>query len=208
LNIRWAGAALVAASVGLITGCVGVDAAVTPPPVNATAAPAATQIPTSQPETLPEDVDDPATWIVDGSGIGPVRRVAVFEPGSAEVGPYTVAPGECPNPAVTFLEGVGLAGLTVVTEAGGQGVDVVEVTNWDPSEAVVSPATAAGVRLGATETELQAAYPGLAQAGSSNNSDVFAVEDTDGWIVFWTMDDVVVLMSASPAPTVPSELCG
>ncbi|WP_130351283.1 hypothetical protein [Agromyces ramosus] len=109
---------------------------------------------------------------------------------------------------MTYLEGEGLANLSVVTEEDGSAIAFVQVTSWGTPGAVVSPSTAAGIRLGATLSELEAAYPGIQQTGTSNNSRLFAVEDSDGWIVFWMDDEAVVNISAVPTSNVPSELCG
>lgn len=208
MNVRWTRLALVAASLAALTGCVPeADASPgTTPPVTVSTAPTPTVAPSSEPSL--EDPDDPATWVVDGAGIGPLHRGAVFDPAAPAAGPYAVATSECPNPAVTFLEGDGVANLTVVTEQGGPGIAFVQVTSWGTSGDIVSPSTTTGVELGASVAELQAAYPGIEHTGMSNNSAVFAVQDVDGSIVFLVEEDAVVVMAASPTSTIPSELCG
>lgn len=212
MNVRWARLALVAASIAALTGCApGADA--TPSTTSAGTTASAMASPTTTPADdtptkSPQVLDDPSTWIVSGAGIGPLQRGAAFDPADPGTGPYAVEATACPNPSVTYLKGEGLANLSVVTEEDGSAIAFVQVTSWGTSGGVVSPSTVAGVRLGATLSELEAAYPGIQQTGTSNNSRLFAVEDSGGWIVFWIDDESVVNISAVPTSNVSSELCG
>lgn len=181
-----------------------------PTPETAVGAPeeeyAVVPAPTGDP--TPQDPDDPGTWIVDGGGIGQLRIGTAFDASAPEAGPYVAEQILCPNPAVSSLAADGFAPLTVVTAEGGSDIVLLQVTKWDTSVDAASPATAQGVKLGMGVEELQAAYPGIQSNGVSNNSTTYAVEDGDGWIVFWTLDDQIVLMASSAQPILPSELCG
>ncbi|MGW4927831.1 hypothetical protein ACWEOH_01655 [Agromyces sp. NPDC004153] len=193
-----------------LTGCSGAGA--TPgstPAGDSTPSAIETPAPAEPTPTAPaEDPADPATWIISGAGIGPLQRGEGFDASAPGAGPYTVAASGCPNPSATFLEGDGLANLSIVTEDDGSAIAVAQVTSWGTSGDIVSPSTAAGVRLGATVAELEEAYPGIEQTGTSNNSLLFGVEDSGGWIVFWLGGESVVQISAAPTPEAPTELCG
>ena len=210
MNARSAKIAFVVALCAALTGCSAVGAEGQPRShsPSPSAAPSASPTPSPTPEASPQDPDDPGTWMVDGGGIGPLRLGTAFDAAAPAAGPYAAEAIECSNPAVNSLLADGFAPLTVVTGEDDSDVVLLQVTNWDASADAASPATAEGVELGMGVEELLAAYPGLQSNGVSNNSTTYSVEDGDGWIVFWTLNDQIVLMASSAQPILPSELCG
>jgi hypothetical protein len=209
LHARLSGLVLVVATIAGLTSCA--PSAGTAPNATSVVRPTQREVatPSAEPaQSSPEDIADPATWVVTGAGIGPLRLAGRFDPAAPDAGPYHATESGCPNPSVTQLEGDGLADMTVVTTDDGAEIALVQVTDWADSGAESAASTATGIRLGSTVAELETAYPGIEQSGVSNNSGVYAVEDSGGWIVFWVEDAAVVLMSASPTSSVPSELCG
>lgn len=191
-----------------MTGCTAADP--DPEPVatsSARAGETSTPAKSTAPTEDPADPADPATWIVTGSGIGPVtigRDVGEF----ATVGPYVEHDAQCPNPAVHRLASDGLAPMTLVADDG-TSVASVHVTSWGTdSLPVSSPKTAEGIGLGASLSDVQATYAGIALTSTSNETPQYAYPDGDGWVVFTFQDDLVVVVSASTTSSNPSELCG
>ncbi|SIO10727.1 hypothetical protein [Agromyces cerinus] len=191
-----------------LSGCTpSSEAATTPSPTPSAEVEApASEEPVATPSPAPLDPGDMSTWVAGSAGIGPVERGASWGAVQAQLAGMTVET-MCPS-AVSFTADASPT-VYVGLEADGDTVRQVWVAG-DATDAK-SPATAAGVGLGATLAELQAAYPGIVESVIPYPADTtaYAVADADGtWLVFSLRDDVVTQIGASALQFPPKELCG
>ncbi|HEY9324390.1 MAG TPA: hypothetical protein VIP50_05635 [Agromyces sp.] len=160
-------------------------------------------------EPAPIDVDDPSTWIIDGAGIGPIERGAALPVQGSSLGPYVTVQDGCPNPGVRHFTADGLPPLTVVDDDGDESVTWVSVDGWNlPDAMVTSPSTAEGVVLGSDLAEVESAYADLELSQEYGDTNFYSTADSGGWIVFTIQDGVVMSITSSPEPTIPTEYCG
>ena len=174
------------------------------PSPSAVASPSAE--PVATPTVPPLDPGDLSTWIAGSAGIGPVERGASWSAVQPQLTGMSV---ESMCPGAVYFTADSSATVYVGLESDGDTIRQV----WAAGDATdtKSPATAAGLRPGATLAELQAAYPGVVESEIPYPSDTtaFAVADDDGsWIVFSLRDDVVTQIGASESQFPPKELCG
>lgn len=183
-----AAAAVLAVTAVALAGCAPAAGSAQPgthqtPQPSASATPAAsmaTATPSGTPSADPANApSDPGSWIIDFGSMGGVR---VGEPIAPFAGEAALQPVEdtvdCPagftNAGGIFgstTDSVGLSFLDVPTRGTGSPDPVLTLgsaTTATPPDAVLedTPATEAGIRLGATEEALRAAYPDL-QTGHS-----------------------------------------
>ena len=161
------------------------------------------------PTTAPVDATDPAQWIIDGGGIGPIRRGAALPTAAGALGPYEEVESNCPNPNVrSFRAAASTPSLMTVTRDDGTAVEWVTVSAWGPSAGTLdSPSTENGVLLGTERADLEAAYPGL-QPTAYGDTLFFGTPSAGGWVVFTVQGDLVVAITSSPDATIPREFCG
>lgn len=144
-----------------LTACVRADRANL-----ATASPTASPSAVASPNLKPFNTDNPATWIVSESGIGPFRLGANLKAITATLKSLKVKNYECPNPLASFYEIAGST-ITAIVDISG---DVVGVDVGDSSQTpngstdggrspLSGPHTAQGIGYGSMVSQLQAAYP-------------------------------------------------
>ena len=164
--------------------------------------------PTSTPTTAPVDAADPADWVIDGAGIGPVRRGTAV-PAAAVLAPYDEVSAECPNPNVRRYQALAdMPELMTVDGDDGTPVEWVSVSAWTPGGTADSPSTENGVRLGSELADLQSAYPGIELTKDYGGTLFYGTPSAGGWVVFTVQSGVVVAITSSPASTIPTEFCG
>jgi len=198
-----------------------------PAPVPTSTSPAPVQTPTPTPTETPTaaapvvppmDPGDPSTWIIGDGAVGPLQLSAPIEDAEASVPGLTVDnSGWCHSS--TFGDA---PQIDVIVPPGPQPGDPVQliyvdvaggVDRPDPAIAAKSPKTEAGIGVGSSLEELQAAYPGIQPAGNIVEGDqqpFYALPQSDGsWI---TLDmnadgsavrDIVVSRQART----PKEFC-
>lgn len=193
-----------------LTGCTTSSEAMPSPTPTPSTSPSITtpavQEPVATPTVPKLDPGDMSTWIVGSAGIGPIERGGSW---AAVAGQLDGMAAESMCPSALFLTADASPTVYVGLESDGDTIRQVWVAG-DASEAK-SPATAAGITLGATVVDVEAAYPGIVESVIPYPSDrtAYAVADTEGsWIVFSLRDDVVTQIGASEAVFPPKELCG
>jgi hypothetical protein len=182
------------------------EAVARPTPTSSAPTTASPAAPT--PTAAPVDAVDPAEWVIDGAGIGPVRRGAAV-PAAAVLAPYEEVSAECPNPNVRRYQArADLPELMTVAGDDGTAVEWVSVSAWTPGGVADSPSTENGVRLGSDLAELQSAYPGIEVTKDYGGTLFYGTSSAGGWVVFTVQSGVVVAITSSPASTIPTEFCG
>lgn len=176
--------------------------------------------PTPTPSRPAFALDDPDTWTISPTEVGPLL---VGGRTDAEVAPlpalYTKQPeNECPASGTSFWDRADSPQLTVVTGAGDSVSGIAVGFTGVTSDAVAGPTTAAGAGVGTTLDELRALYPGLEniprygdQAGSPTDGplSLWLVTEDTGTITFQLGDDaehVTMVWVGSRLP--PYEFCG
>jgi hypothetical protein len=206
------GAALTAL---LLTGCVG--PAPTPSPVSSTAVPApttaspvptATETPTATPTTPPAPVysaDDPGTWLIDFSGIGPLQLGT----------PLTDIEAALPLPPDVCRSGVdGFFDHTIVAVAPDSSAPLSMALAQSNGQLADGdgpghPTTAAGIGPGSTVDQLLAAYPDVEPYPSYGDQTVYRITDGVSWIHFQPYGgDVIQAVTVQNDDTFPKEYCG
>ena len=182
--------AVLAAAIALTaSGCTGPAPApspaptvtVTPTPTRTpTAAPTPTATPTAAPAPAPAppppaapaiDLADPSTWTIDFSGIGPMKFAGSLADLESQLPDFESCRDGVDlffdNSLVAALEGSGSIGLVLVQKRLENG----------------APRTAAGITIGSTIAELQAAYPDLVTYQKSfNEQTAYSITDGQTWI--------------------------
>lgn len=206
---------VVAVAVALLTGCAS---APTVTPTTPVATPPSASAPAPTP-TEDEPGADPAGWVIDFEGVGPLTIGGSSADELPETAPaYTVdASGICPNPATSILQSA--SNPTIWVQASGEGADdifLIAVGGDLPEHARAdgSPRTAEGVGVGSTRADVEAAHPaGTVETDPQGDLMRFVV-DGEGptgeprYLVFDFSDDVVQTILVQTSPDVVSEFCG
>lgn len=202
--------AIAALAVAVLAGCSGAPAdagepSTAPVAADASTTPTTTPTPTPTPAAVAADPADPSTWLIDAEGIGPLRLGMPLDEAVALLPGYTV--GTCPNPSVRFFRTDDITEPSLAIAAadhGGLGlISLVDSTG---------PATAEGIRIGSTASDVTSAYPGL--EFTQRYTDRYTLEGARGWITFGTADvdagatAPIVTISVVEGAVPPAELCG
>jgi hypothetical protein len=199
-----------------LTGCSAGAPAGTP----SSSPPAATT--SATPTASPTNTTDPATWIIDETGIGPFKLGADLTAVEATL-PELTADGsvECPNPAATFLVSPSV-NVTIINDAAGK-IYGVEVGNefQTPSSSIglahtplSGPHTTQGVGLGSTLAELNAGASDAVQSGYQGYDPNFpswtVKQSAASWTTFSLRTDTgtVDAIGVWPGELPPYEYCG
>ena len=201
------------------SGCTGSgaqpSATATSAPVPATASASPTPTDAAAPTAAPTSAtpaysaDDPGTWLIDFTGIGPF----VLGQTLAAVQNEVPAPVTTCRPGVdTYsLNGLGLTAVSGIDEADPAApVVVVRMLEGDGYDASApQPQTVTGITLGSTVAELQLAYPDLDAAPDMRGMTAYSVTGAGGTITFedFGTGDIQII-SASTTPGVGTEYCG
>lgn len=199
----------------------GAAPATTAPPATPSATP--TPVPSPTPTATPVDpvpVDptdpaDPATWTIGFGGIGPITLGSTFEEQKAALTAFTDTTDplctewqlnlEQPDAPTLLLNGADGASHTITT------VTVVAEGPNATVPAARSPRTVAGIGIGSTLAEAQAAYPDLKQTGAYGDGSIstyYGITDGSGtWIAFNVIDGAIQRIQVGPRSVLPSEYC-
>ena len=193
-----------------LTGCapVGEDSAAGPS-TTAAAQPAATPAspPTQSatPTVTPVDSTDVSSWVISAGGIGPIVRGADLAATAGALPGFD--PGEqCPGIVVYSPDGE----AQIVMELTDQGTRIKNLwVSTAGSDAGLSPATAAGIRVGSSMEDLSAAYPDLT-TDVQRGPDTWVYSDRsdpDGVVDFVVDDDTVFSIGSTDGSGTPKEWC-
>ena len=153
----WSAALVIAGTITLTACAPTTPAETTAPPTSSTPSATPTETPTPTP-TVEAEVEDSAqigTWIIDGVGIGPIDF------------------GGDPATLPTYLPGIfddacdvqiyhRADGLSFTIPIGPERDQVYAIKmDGGPAALADSPHTAAGISLGSTSAQIEAAYPGI-----------------------------------------------
>lgn len=196
----------------------GAAPATTAPPAtpSATPTPVPSPTPTATPvDPVPVDPTDPATWTIGFGGIGPITLGSTFEEQKAALTAFTDTTDplctqwqlnlEQPDAPTLLLNGADGASHTITT------ITVVAAGPNATVPAARSPRTVAGIGIGSTLAEAQAAYPDLKQTGAYGDGSIstyYGITDGSGtWIAFNVIDGAIQRIQVGPRPVLPSEYC-
>ncbi|QKS15514.1 hypothetical protein HUN59_04145 [Curtobacterium sp. Csp2] len=162
--------------------------------------------PTSTSTRPPYAVDDPRTWTISGSEVGPVALGGAVAAETDDLSTAFTDDGNCPNPNVSWWSADGRTPIIVV----GQDGVVTGIAVGDFSADRPGPTTAEGLGVGSTLAELQAAYPDLTQVTGSDETPAWTIVRQGRHITFSMRPDTTVTGSVwvSDKATEPSEFCG
>jgi len=205
-----------------LSGCASEDVSSQPAPSSsssdeptdnrplATPTPSATTTESPTPGPTPVDGNNPNSWVIDFSGVGPVKLGDPIEQVEASVPAYHREPNEA-CPPVVFLFAEGFPSVTVPDPYASHVIEYIAVRDPDPQVAAAysAPRTSAGIGIGATLEELRAAYPDLSERQVIYRTHYFVTDGSGSWITFQLDDQGLVdSITVSSNPDLPSEYCG
>lgn len=206
--------AALAVGVLLIAGCAGEPASDEPAaasPSTTPSAPAETAVQTpATPAPAELNLDDPHSWVIDYTGIGPLtlQGKVTDEAASATTFTTTLQDG-CPW--VTALDKTDFPSIWLPDPADTGVIDQIVLQAWGlaPTVAANSPATTAGIGIGATLDQITAAYPDIEQ-NDGRYAPFYSLPDGSGhWINFaLSTDGVVDTIVVRDSAVMDSEYCG
>lgn len=211
--------ASVALGVLLLAGCATADPA---PEATASQPPPSEPSPTSsaqpsQPEPSPApstiDLDDPSTWLIDGTGIGPIEAGGDFATTLAELPDSWRNDENCLWTAWWNAEdGSYNANFVRGTTAETDPIVLVSVSAADPVAPGAGPRTAEGLGIGSSRAEVLAQYPeaveGEAQIGEGAWLSVPADEATMFFEFYAPGSDQANAVTVTTLEQPPYEVCG
>jgi hypothetical protein len=182
-------------------------------------APAPTETATPAAPVVPAmDPGDPSTWIIGDGAVGPLQLSAPIEDAEASVPGMTVDDGGWCRSAA-FGDSPQIYAIVPPGPQPGDPVQLIYVAvtggvdRPDPAIAAKSPKTEAGIGIGSSLDELQAAYPGIQPAGNLVEGDqqpFYALPQSDGsWVTLDMSGDGSAVMDivVSRQSRTPKEFC-
>jgi len=170
--------------------------------------------PSSTPTEEPLDLADPSSWTIDFAGVGPLTRGGSV---SAERASMTAFVDDSNPEACSVVAFDALAenvpGIFAVPAADLDTTTDLVVSGDNTPELLAdgSPTTEAGIGVGSTEAELNAAYPDLlAQPGPGADSTHYTLTDDAGGYIHFTVypTQIVQSIAISESEAMPYEYCG
>lgn len=206
----WVRRCMFGAGILLLGGCAGTSAE---PPVAGQAPSAVATSSTPTPSPTPTEValslDDPATWVIGFTGVGPVnvgddiseaaQVMTAFTSTVYDGCPSVVAYGKTGFPTVLVPDRLGTGIVEQVVLQGGADAAGLSTT---------SPHTDAGIGVGSTLDELMAAYPAITYQDDAFTPHYALPDDGGNWINFSMSADVVKDIVVRASPVVAKEYCG
>lgn len=190
-------------------------ATATSPTPTQDATPTTTPTPTSTTPVAQANVpDDPSTWIIDFSGVGPatlgssLTEDATVFPRFQDVTDDLCRPRQLDltNPEKIHLGLFGTAAEPTVA-----GTIVLNARVFAGEQVPPTPRNAEGIGLGSTLDQLRTAYPVIERTGgygTDGQSEFYGMSDQKGvWMVFEVSNGTVNRIQLGPDKTMPSEYC-
>ena len=184
------------------------------PTATPTATPSSTPTPSVTPTAPPLNLDDPASWTIDFTGVGPLTLGGSISAGRVDMTAFSddSQPEACALVVFSAL----VDGVPDVWAQPGTDPDISDVLvvtgNGEPAPFVTgSPTTETGIGIGATEGELLEAYPEIAaKPGPNPDSLTYSVTDGAGGYINFAVDPskLVESIAVSDQSVVPYEYCG
>ena len=203
----------------LLTGCAGAQAtAPSASPTSSAGPTASTSVPTPTPTPTPSapptptavNPDDPGSWVIGFTSVGPVAVGAEMGAATQSMTAFTSRNTFAGCPSIVSFDKPGSPDV-VITDTGEDGIvrQIVLQGGVDPSGvAAGSPRTSTGIGIGATLDELITAYPTLTDLNDYFRPH-YAVPDGNGnWIHFAVSEGVVYTIVVHANAFIPRELCG
>jgi len=180
-------------------------------PVVDSPSPTPTPTPTPTATRPPYASDDPRTWTISGTEVGPVALGGAVTEETDDLTAAFADDSNCPNPNVSWWTADGRTPIIVL----GQNGVVTGIAVGDFSADQPGPTTAEGLGVGSTLAELRAAYPDLTPVTGADGQ---VASGTPAWtivrqghhITFSMRPDTTVTGSVwvSDEAQEPYEFCG
>ncbi|MFB7893369.1 hypothetical protein ACFC1I_14300 [Microbacterium sp. NPDC056044] len=208
-----ASAALLVLTAVVLAGCAspaGPQTSTPPTRPDASATAAAAEPSATAGATPTIDPEDPSTWLITDSGIGPIELGMPFSAALELMPPGTTNdPERCAWLAWWTAEdqdyNVYTAGSSDAADAGPVGLVATEA--WANAVAGPGPRTADGIGVGSTVDEVRAAYPEAVETVDTIDSSI--VHLRAGRIFFtYREDPVIASVTVTAMEMPPYELCG
>jgi len=202
------------AGILLLGGCAGTSSeppavGLAPTATAGTPTPSPTPSPTQPPVSPVPNLDDPASWVIGFTGVGPLKvgneiseaaQLMTAFTGTVYDGcPSVVAYGRTGFPTILVPDRLGTGIVEQVVLQGGADA---------AARAANSPRTDAGIGVGATLDELMNAYPAITHQDDALTPHYALPDDGGNWINFSMSDGVVTDIVVRASPVVAKEYCG
>ena len=205
--------AALAIGVLLLSGCASETAgASTPAPTEAATATgnSATPTPTATPTVAALNLEDPSSWLIDFTAVGPLAlgdRLSDELPSMSAFS--TVVQEACPWE--TAFDKPDFPSIWIPDPSATGVVEQIVLQKWGSAGTVApnSPQTSAGIGIGSTQAELTAAYPSITQVEGLYAPYYALPDDSGNWINFAvTEDGLVDTIVVRASSQIDSEYCG
>jgi hypothetical protein len=179
--------------------------------------PSATSSPTQEPvrpvaPSVPEvDRSDPAAWIIDFDGIGPVKVGDNLATARLSLNVYTDTTEAESCPGVAMFTAIDAPALWLPLGVDGATISEVSVNDWADHglDVARSPRTLEGIGIGSSRRDVEAAYPDLPLNDVEVLSPYYSYADGAGrFITIALRDETVVAITVQATPAPASEYCG
>lgn len=207
--------AALAVGVLLVAGCAGEPAgeqAASEKPAAGAASTAPTETPEPSATPAPAEVnpDDPSSWIIDYTAIGPLTLQGQLADQATSTTAFTTTVQDgCPW--VTALDKADFPSIWLPDPSDTGVVEQIVLQAWGsvPTVAANSPQTSAGIGIGATLDQVTVAYPDIEQ-NDGTYAPFYSLPDGSGhWINFGlSADGLVDTIVVRDSAQIDSEYCG
>lgn len=196
----------------LVSGCAGQQDSEQPAAAEtAAAAPTETSpAPTSTPTPAEPDLEDPSSWLIDFTAIGPLALQGQVSEEATSMTAFTSATQDA-CPSVSAFDRADSPSIWLPDPTATGIVEQIVLQSWGTEAAVSanSPQTSTGIGIGATRDQLTAAYPQIEESAGTY-APVYSVPDNAGhWINFaLSADGLVDTIVVRDTAAIDSEYCG
>lgn len=197
----------VALGMVLLSGCASVDptadAEASPsrstspsatPAARSPETPAPTASASGDPSAAAVNLEDPRSWVIDFTTLGPVTRGTPVSDMGASMDAFTATVNDgCPW--ITEYDRPGSPSIWLIASPDSDVISEVMLrgTEAEPGATGMSPSTREGIVLGSTLDQLTTAYPALQEIEGPPGEPSYAVTDDAGnWLDFAVNDEGIV----------------
>lgn len=206
----------------LLTGCAGAQATGPTASPTGSAGPTAgtstptptptsalTPTPSAPPTPTAADPDDPSSWVIGFTSVGPLAVGAEMGAATQSMTAFTSSNIFEGCPSIVSFDKPGVPNFVITDDVDGGLRQIVLQGGGNPSEfTATSPRTSSGIGIGATLDQLKTAYPTLTDLNDYFHPHYALPDGSGNWIHFAVSEGSVYTIVVHAQAFMPRELCG